>query len=362
MPSLAAASSSATTLLASDSTSPSPVCLSTTVQPDANGWVPPGTCGYLSRPYYPSLTTALVFSVAAAAALAGFALRIARRRRGRLTERKTRLWRDILGVPWLGAFISTCLLIAYVLRAFGTRHQQEPVFVAFSDTLILVCPILVFALNCVILTKMIRTSFPHSPLLGLTPQTLSRFLLTLTPLLAVSHLIAAVLIAPKHRPSPSRPSSPTAMLGLQLYLVGIGIHEVLVGYTFAVSVLLFRKFTTTEVTKTVPSMMGANRCGVLYVLLFSLAGVLVRIAYRLVELSAFFTGYFRGLAHREVFFYALECGPVLAALGVWVLVDAERVLETGSAGSMGGGGYEYHEIGEGLAGDDEVGLARVGTG
>lgn len=26
-------------------------CPFTTMQPDANGWVPPGTCGYISRPY-----------------------------------------------------------------------------------------------------------------------------------------------------------------------------------------------------------------------------------------------------------------------------------------------------------------------
>jgi len=142
MPSLAP-SPPTSTLSVSDGQSPSHGCPATTVKPDANGWVPPGTCGYLSRPYYPSFVTALVFSAAAAAVLVGYALmiaRVARRRRGRLPEENAPVWRGSL-LPWTGALISTCLLAAYILRAFGTRYQQVPGFVAFSDMFVLVCPI-----------------------------------------------------------------------------------------------------------------------------------------------------------------------------------------------------------------------------
>jgi hypothetical protein len=115
-------------------------CPTTTIRPDVNGWVPPGTCGYISRPYYPSFTAALVFSAAAAAVLAVFASKIVRI--SRLRRRQPDLsWRNCFVLPGFAAFLSTCLLVAYVLRAFGTRYMQVPEFVAFSDTLVLVCPI-----------------------------------------------------------------------------------------------------------------------------------------------------------------------------------------------------------------------------
>jgi hypothetical protein len=121
---------------------PSP-CPTTTIRPDANGWVPPGTCGYISRPYYPSFTVALVFSAAAATVLARFALIMVRtvRYRRRFPDQNHPSWRNFLLLLAFAFLISTCLLVAYVLRAVGTRHQQLPEFVAFSDTLILICPI-----------------------------------------------------------------------------------------------------------------------------------------------------------------------------------------------------------------------------
>jgi hypothetical protein len=113
------------------------LCPVTTIRPDSNGWVPIGTCGYISRPYYPSFAAALVFSTAAAAVLAGFAIRIVHHRR----RRPDLLWQNDLFLPVFAAFTSTCLLAAYLSRTFGTKYQQVPEFVAFSDTLVLVCPI-----------------------------------------------------------------------------------------------------------------------------------------------------------------------------------------------------------------------------
>lgn len=128
---------------ASDSPSPLEGCPATTVTPDGNGWVPPGTCGFISRPYYPSFAAAIFFSAAAAVVLIGYALLVARLSRRRL-QRITRSAlpsKDKLLLPWFGAFLSTCLVAAYILRAFGTRHQQTPEFVAISDTIVLISPI-----------------------------------------------------------------------------------------------------------------------------------------------------------------------------------------------------------------------------
>jgi hypothetical protein len=129
---------------ASDDPSSTHVCPTTTVAPDANGWVPPGTCGYISRPYYPSFVAALIFCAAAVLVLLGYLLlifRSASRRHRRRRQENQLSPRNSLRLPWFGALIATCLLAAYILRAFGTRHQQVPEFVAISDTLVLICPI-----------------------------------------------------------------------------------------------------------------------------------------------------------------------------------------------------------------------------
>jgi H+/Cl- antiporter ClcA len=129
---------------ASDALSLAHACPTTIVTPDANGWVPPGTCGYISRPYYPSFVAASIFCAAAASVLIGYLSLICRsascRHRWPRQEKKMSP-RNSLRLPWFGALIATCLLAAYVLRSFGTRHQQVPEFVAFSDTLVLICPI-----------------------------------------------------------------------------------------------------------------------------------------------------------------------------------------------------------------------------
>jgi hypothetical protein len=91
----------------------------------------------------PSFIAALVFSGAAAVALLGYAriAVLAARHRRALPEDSAPPWRNSLLLPFAGTLVSTCLLTAYVLRAFGTRNQQVLKFVALSDTLVLLCPI-----------------------------------------------------------------------------------------------------------------------------------------------------------------------------------------------------------------------------
>ncbi|KAH7070242.1 hypothetical protein FB567DRAFT_216965 [Paraphoma chrysanthemicola] len=346
-------------------------CPESTVRPDVNGWVPPGTCGYISRPYYPSFIAALVFSTAAAVVLAGFLHMIVRvaRQRPRLLDQSTPSWRHRLLLPVFGTLISTCLLIAYVLRALGTRHQQVHEFVSISDTLVLMCPILTFALDCILLLRMTTTILPNENLAGVKVQDISRCLFIVIPLLAVEQLIASILIAPKHRPSPSRQDTSTAILGLKLYLVGIGIQGIIVISTIFLALVLHRRNRDREIeTYEVKERESSDDCRSLhtwrlavYALLFSLAAIATRITYRLVELSGIFTGYLPVLIHKEIFFYTLECLPVLAAVGVWTCVDGS-CLEDWSSTSTAVGADGYHEISGELADDDLVVLGPVNVG
>ncbi|OAG00048.1 uncharacterized protein CC84DRAFT_1209746 [Paraphaeosphaeria sporulosa] len=328
-------------------------CPTTTVKPDANGWVPPGTCGYISRPYYPSFNSALISCAAAVLVLLGFSLLISRsayRRNRQLRNEGGPSWGLRLFLPWIGAFIATFFLAAYVLRAFGTKYQQTPEFVAISDTFVLICPILIFALDCIVLTRLMTAYCQDGKVVGVTGRFLARALLITIPLTAIEQLVASILIAPKHRASSPGRSSSTAILGLKLYLIGIGIQEVLVVYALIIAILVSMKFGDNETVETRAKMTHTSSQllkkwrSMMYALIFSLTAIGARIAYRLIELSGVFTGYLLVLMHNEIFFYSLDCLPALAALGIWAIVGFEDVLDHPSLNTMPIGAYAYHEL------------------
>jgi hypothetical protein len=213
--------------------------------------------------------------------------------------------------------------------------------------------------DCIVLIRMMRAFFPDEKLVGVTDQSFSWGLLVAIPLLAVEQLIASVLIAPK------RPPSNTATLGLQLYLLGIGIQEVIVVYTSVLAVILHRKLTAREapnpqaITNDPSDSASTKWRSISYALLFSLGAILARIAYRLIELSGLFLGYMQFLAHNEVFFYTLECLPVLAAVGVWAIVDTELLLDQQYSDRTPVGAYRYYEVSGELADNVPIPLSRV---
>lgn len=197
---------------------------------------------------------------------------------------------------------------------------------------------------------------------GISHHALSRGLFATIAVLTVEQLIASVLIAPKN----SRGFNGTAILGLKLYLVGIGIQAVIVLYTLALAATSHRNLQDSKETQDSQEMVtsshdqsSAQWRPVFYALLFSLGAILTRTAYRLVELSGLLVGHFQVLAHHEVFFYTLECLPVLAALAIWVVTDARDVLDQSPLPSTSTAAYSYHAVGGGHLDHESLRLSRV---
>jgi hypothetical protein len=135
-------------------------CPSSTITPDANGHVPTGTCGYLSRPYYPSFAAALLFAFFAASVLLDFTLRVVRATRKRQWRRRREergdcaksgttwvgwWYEEGMGPAWTGVILSMGLVVAYGVRAAGTKWQQVFWFVGVSDTIVLVWPVCMYS-------------------------------------------------------------------------------------------------------------------------------------------------------------------------------------------------------------------------
>jgi hypothetical protein len=224
-----------------------------------------------------------------------------------------------------------------------------------------VCFTVVFAFDCIVFMRMTAAFSPNNHSIGFTPNILSWILAVVVPLLTLEQFIASVLIAPKHKSSTDRKSPDTAMLGLKLYLIGIGIQELLAGCTIVLVVKINKNIGNSKgehtPRKSIDEVSPTWR-SISHALIFSLAAVAIRIAYRLVELSGIFTGYLLVLMHNEVFFYTLECLPVLAALGVWTCVDTQSLSDEQSSNCAPGDAYSYHEVGGELVNGETILLER----
>jgi hypothetical protein len=224
-----------------------------------------------------------------------------------------------------------------------------------------VCFTVVFAFDCIVFMHMTAAFSPDDHPVGFIPHTLSWILAVVVPLLTLEQSIASVLIAPKHKSTTDRKSPETAMLGLKLYLIGIGIQELLVGCTIVLAVKTNRNIGNSKGEHTPRKsfdQVSPTWRSISYALLFSLAALATRIAYRLVELSGIFTGYLLVLMHNEVFFYTLECLPVLAALGVWTCVDTQSLSDEQSSNCAPGDAYSYHEVDGELVNGETILLER----
>lgn len=101
-----------------------PKC-SQTIKPDANGYVPPGTCNALWN-YYPSFAAAIVFSI-----LFGIltALHIWRA----VHHRKKWCWVIIVASAWE--------TLAFVFRTISTKHQQSTAVLLVFQIFVLTAPL-----------------------------------------------------------------------------------------------------------------------------------------------------------------------------------------------------------------------------
>jgi hypothetical protein len=105
-------------------------------------------------------------------------------------------------------------------RTFAVSHLPHSHLHRRSDHHI--CFTVIFAFDCIVFMRMTAAFSPNNHSIGFTPNILSWILAVVVPLLTLEQFIASVLIAPKHKSSTDRKSPDTAMLGLKLYLIGIG--------------------------------------------------------------------------------------------------------------------------------------------
>ncbi|MCJ1432525.1 hypothetical protein MMC27_001882 [Xylographa pallens] len=280
---------------------PTPTCIQT-ITPDANGYVPPGTCHALYK-YYPSFAAAVVFSILFGALTL---LHISQA----TIHQKPFCWVIIMAGLWeTGSFIT---------RALSTRAQQESGLALTSELLVLLAPLWINASDYMLLGRMVHFFLPARSLFGIRAPVLALCFVALDIVSFVIQLVGGAMGGTGAPPEQIR-------TGVHIYMGGIGLQEFFIVVFLALAVRFHVQMLGVEKRGELLGT-GKRRWRWLLVALYaSLALISLRIFFRLIEFSAG-TDSSNPLPYHEIYFYAFDAVPMLLALATMNIVHPGRFL------------------------------------
>ncbi|KAL0939984.1 RTA1 domain-containing protein [Colletotrichum truncatum] len=275
-----------------------PTCVQT-VEPDANGYVPPGECGALWN-YYPSFTAAIIFAVLFGV-LTGVHIWQA------AAHRKKWCWVIIMATIWE--------TLAFSFRAISTKFQQSSGVYLVFQIFILLAPLWVNAFAYMTLGRMIYFFHPSRSLLRIPASTFAAIFVGLDVISFIIQLVGGSMAGPTTPPEEQ-------MRAIHIYMGGIGLQE------FFILIFVALAFTFQRDMNRIGSLAGKQSQAwkpLMWALYFSLGMITVRIIYRLIEFSSGH-GMNNQLITHEAYFYALEAVPMLLAIAVFNVVHPGAVF------------------------------------
>ncbi|MCJ1385194.1 hypothetical protein MMC17_008315 [Xylographa soralifera] len=280
---------------------PTPTCIQT-ITPDANGYVPPGTCNALYK-YYPSFAAAVIFSALFGAVTI---LHIGQA----AAHKKSFCWVIIMGGLWeTGGFI---------VRSLSTRAQQLTGLVLASELLVLLAPLWINAFDYMVLGRMIHFFLPAHSLFGIRASTLALYFVLLDIVSFVIQLVGGAMGGPE--PPPEQ-----LLKGVHIYMGGIGMQEFFILVFLGLAVRFHVQMLGMEKRGELVGTRKGRWRQLLFTLYASLALISIRIFFRLIEFSAG-TSSSNPLPYHEIYFYAFDAVPMLLALTTMNIVHPGRVL------------------------------------
>ncbi|KAH7025053.1 RTA1 like protein-domain-containing protein, partial [Microdochium trichocladiopsis] len=276
-----------------------PTCIRT-ITPDANGYLPPGTCGALYK-YYPSFVAAVVAAVAF----------------GILTG--VHVWKAFLqyrkGWCWILVMACAWEFLGFVFRTASTKAQDVTGLYLMTQIFILLAPLWINAFAYIVLGRLIHAYRPatHS-LLGIPAYVFSALFVTLDVVAFVVQFVGGVTAGPMAPPDEQ-------LRAIHIYMGGIGLQQffIVVFLGLAVRFHIERSRAAGIFLPALDSWRAL--LGALY---FALAMITLRIVYRFVEMSSGST--VNSLTTSETYLYALEALPMALALLAFAVVHPGKAL------------------------------------
>ncbi|RDW73413.1 hypothetical protein BP6252_07320 [Coleophoma cylindrospora] len=265
-----------------------PTCIQT-ITPDANGYLPPGTCNALWD-YYPNFSAAVVFAI-----LFGI-LTIVHICQAIMT-RKRFCWVIVMACVW-----ETC---AFTFRAISTRFQQSVGVYLVFQIFILLAPLWVNAFDYMVLGRMIYFFAPTRSLFSMPASTIAAAFVSLDFISFIIQLVGGSMSGPTS-------SAKDQLKAIHIYMFGIGLQEIFILIFVGVALNFQREMSRlVNYEKDDGGRKGWRR--LLYTLYFTLGMITIRILFRLVEFSRG-SNVSNPLLTSEAYFYVLEAVPMFLAI------------------------------------------------
>jgi hypothetical protein len=291
----------------SSSTSSTGSCI--TVTPGKHGYVPEYACN-ANYNYSPNTAAAIVFAVI-------FGLITSVHISQAIVYKKKKLcWVIIMGALWeLGSFS---------LRAAGSLQQQNTQVAFWSQVLVLLAPLWINAFCYMVLGRMIHFFIPEKKIWGVRAVKMAKIFVLLDVVSFLTQLGGGVLLDPGSSPK-------TIMLGIHIYMGGIGMQElyILIFTSFAIKFHSKMRHMQRESRLDIPgvSSSGLTSWKALIVGLYlCLTLITTRIIYRMIEFSSGLNPDKNQIPFHEAYFYALDALPMVGALVVMNICHPGRVL------------------------------------
>ncbi|KAK7413770.1 hypothetical protein QQX98_007337 [Neonectria punicea] len=288
-----------------------PTCVQT-LEPDENGFLPPGTCNAIWK-YYPSFAAALLFVALFAAVTA------------------VHIWQAVHYKKkwcWVIIMASTWEVLAFVFRTASIKNPQNSGIYLVFQIFILLAPLWVNAFAYMTLGRIVYFFVPSRSIFRMPAVTLASIFVGLDIISFIIQLVGGSIAGPAAPPDQQ-------LNAVHIYMGGIGLQEffilLFVGLCIGFQRLMSR---LGRQNKTAVSFLGSPWGMLLCTLYFSLAMITIRIVYRLIEFSGGL-GQDNPLTNQEAYFYALEAVPMLLALGAFNVMHPGRIV-TGPNSEMPG--------------------------
>ncbi|PYH46498.1 RTA1 domain-containing protein [Aspergillus saccharolyticus JOP 1030-1] len=280
-----------------------------TVTPDKNGYVPPGACGNIDM-YEASFPAAVLFCVL-------FGLTTSVHILQAFMFKKRYAWVVIMGALWE--------LIASIMAALFAKHQSSDAYATPHTIFFLLAPIWINAFLYMTLGRLIYFFLPDGRLGGVSAKRFGQIFVWLDIISFIVQLVGAGFT------TSTDASTSTTMMGVHIYMGGIGLQEFFILIFTGFFIHLQRTMTEMERTGQLDAEKLARGSGrhwrwLFYAIYAALFLITVRIVFRLAQYAQGTDPNNPVLTH-EWYEYVWDALPMFFALVILNVMHPGRVLQ-----------------------------------
>ncbi|KAJ6080925.1 hypothetical protein N7499_005799 [Penicillium canescens] len=284
----------------------SATCIS--VAPGKDGYLPPESCDALLY-YIPSFAAAILFCVL-------YGLTTIMHTVQAFIYKKPYAWVISMGSAWE--------LVAFIFRALQTRHQNNENYATIFTIFFLLAPIWINAFIYMTLGRMIYFYLPQRKLAGISAQRYGIIFVTLDIIAFLVQLAGASLT------TNTDTETKTVLLGLHIYMGGIGMQEFFIlcflGLTIQLHGIILRMERDGMLSLEKLQQDAFSWRWLFYSVYFALAMITIRIIFRIGQYAQGTSTKNPVLTHEE-YEYVFDAVPMLFGLIALNIFHPGRILQ-----------------------------------